>query len=273
MLGLIAAVFTASLLGSFHCAGMCGAFVLLATGGPNLSGVRQRALQSAYHLGRLTTYLLLGAAAGLTGQLVNLGGTLAGLQRTATYLAAAMMIGFALLALLRGGGVHVGRLALPPRWIRCVSALHRRAMNRPPLARAALIGLLTTLLPCGWLYAFAVTAAGTGHPMHGAIVMAVFWAGTLPALIAVGVGVRRLIGPLARHAPTITALMLAATGVYTLVGRSHLDAVSLAATVQASTQAAKPLVGKPPAVHQAAAAIPSVPQSAETPACCRKESK
>lgn len=65
----------------------------------------------------------------------------------------------------------------------------RRLMDRPPVVRAAATGLFTTLLPCGWLYAFVVTAAGTGSgtPLHGAALMAVFWLGTLPMMLTVGV--------------------------------------------------------------------------------------
>ncbi|HJS32306.1 MAG TPA: sulfite exporter TauE/SafE family protein, partial [Alphaproteobacteria bacterium] len=78
-LGLIAALLVAGLIGGFaHCAGMCGPFVLgQVTAG--LSGAPERAERVfgrmagaaliPYHLGRLTTYSALGAAAGgLTGQ-------------------------------------------------------------------------------------------------------------------------------------------------------------------------------------------------------------
>ncbi|MBE7450024.1 MAG: sulfite exporter TauE/SafE family protein [Kofleriaceae bacterium] len=43
-------------------------------------------------------------------------------------------------------------------------------------ARAALLGLLSAALPCGWLWAFVVVAAGTGSPVGGALVMTAFWA-------------------------------------------------------------------------------------------------
>ena len=63
--------------------------------------------------------------------------------------------------------------------------------------RGAATGLLTTLLPCGWLYAFVITAAGTGNALAGAGLMATFWVGTLPMLTIVGIGVRKLAAPLA----------------------------------------------------------------------------
>ena len=131
-------------------------------------------------------------------------------------------------------GVRLHHLALPARWLRLIQAGHRTAMNRPPVLRALLIGLLTTLLPCGWLYAFAMTAAGVGHPLGGAGVMAVFWVGTLPMLIAVGAGVRALLGPIGARLPALTAIVLVAAGLYTLASRTLLDPVAMAYAMQSS---------------------------------------
>ena len=77
MIALIGAIFLASVLGSFHCAGMCGAFLAVASGAPGGRAKRQVLLQGAYHAGRLVSYTALGAAAGAAGGLVDLGGTLA----------------------------------------------------------------------------------------------------------------------------------------------------------------------------------------------------
>jgi sulfite exporter TauE/SafE len=81
------------------------------------------------------------------------------------------------------------------------------------------IGLLTGALPCGWLYGFAVTAAGTGSALAGALLMIVFWAGTLPVMVGLGVGVQALAAPLRRHLPTACALAMIAVGVLAVSGR------------------------------------------------------
>ncbi|MBL0922801.1 MAG: sulfite exporter TauE/SafE family protein [Phycisphaerales bacterium] len=192
MIALIGAVFAASLLGSLHCAGMCGAFVAFAVGAPAEKRPPEWALHAAYNGGRLVTYTALGGAAGLLGGALDLAGEMVGLQRLAAALAGAMMVGFGVATLLRLRGVRVGRLRLPRAMTRALEKGHRAASSRPPVVRAALIGLLTTLLPCGWLYAFVITAAGAGDAALGALTMAVFWAGTLPALVAVGGGGERL---------------------------------------------------------------------------------
>ena len=91
--------------------------------------------------------------------------------------------------------------------------------DKPPVLRAAVVGLLSGLLPCGWLWAFVVTAAGTGNALSGAAVMTAFWAGTVPALLAVGFGAQLASAPLRRHIPAITAVILVALGLYAIIGR------------------------------------------------------
>jgi sulfite exporter TauE/SafE len=81
------------------------------------------------------------------------------------------------------------------------------------LLRAGALGLASGLLPCGWLYAFVMTAAGTAHAVHGALAMTAFWLGTLPLLVGLGVGVQRLAGPLRAHLPKLTAVALVLVGV------------------------------------------------------------
>lgn len=221
MMALIAAVFTASLLGSAHCAGMCGAFLAFAVAGGDGSAppASKAALHAAYNGGRLITYTILGALGGLLGAALNLGGSLAGVQSAAAILAGLLMVSFGLVAILRIRGVRIPRLPLPMALRNTVARGHRAALGWPPFTRAAAIGLLTTLLPCGWLYAFAITAAGTADPLRGAITMAVFWAGTLPIMLSLGVGIQSLAGPLRRRLPLLTSLLLVGVGLFTIAGR------------------------------------------------------
>jgi hypothetical protein len=231
MTALVIAIFTASLLGSLHCAGMCGAFVAIAVNG----GASKTATQSAYHGGRLITYLALGTVAGLLGSLVDMAAYLGGLQPVAAILAGATMIGFAAVALLRLHGARIPKLPLPKAMQEMLIAGHRRAMNRGPIVRAGLIGLLTTLLPCGWLYAFVITAAGTARPELGALAMFVFWLGTLPVLVAIGTGVQTLFGSLGKRLPTVTCVIVLVAGIWTLLGRSGLSSVAMAKALTPTT--------------------------------------
>lgn len=220
MMALVVAVLMASLLGSAHCVGMCGAFMAVAiTGGKATDGSSRAKLQVAYHLGRLVTYLVLGTLAGAIGSAVDIAGSAAGLQRSAAMLAGAMMVIFGAIALLRHAGVRLPKAPVPAFMRDALIASHRRIGSWGPIARAAAMGLLTTLLPCGWLYAFLITAAGTARPELAAVTMLVFWLGTLPAMAIIGTGVQHLTGAMRRYLPVATSIIVIGVGLLTLLGR------------------------------------------------------
>lgn len=226
MIPLFGAVFVASLLGSGHCAGMCGGFLAFAVGAEER--IDRRTLHAAYNGGRLITYLTLGLAAGAIGSAADLGGSLAGVQNAAAIIAGGLMIIFGLGAVLRACGARVGRVALPKWWEGLALRAHRAALRLPPRRRALAIGLLTTLLPCGWLYAFVVVAAGTASPVLGAAAMLAFWGGTLPMMVGLGVAVQQLSGALRKRLPLLTAVLLLVVGVATLTGRFNIGAMDAA---------------------------------------------
>lgn len=241
MLTLVTAVLVASLVGSLHCAGMCGAFVAFAVGSGSTDTVSRRNLHFAYHGGRLATYSLLGAVAGVVGAAVDLGGDYAGVSRLAAIVAGVTMTLFGIISLLKVRGVRLPRAPVPKVMTKTLERGHRLAMKRGPVARALIIGLMTTLLPCGWLYAFAVVAAGTGHAGEGALVMAVFWIGTVPVLVAVGEGVRSLAGAFGRFVPELASIAIIAVGLMSTAGR--LTIPSMDSTVNAQEMAPIDLVG------------------------------
>lgn len=259
MTAMLLAVLTASLLGSLHCAGMCGPFCAIAVSGGRSKGAAA-ALHAAYHGGRLVTYTLVGAAAGAAGALLDLASTLAGLQPIALALAGGVMVLFGLAELARqqqltGWFARFGHWRPPAGWTKLVQRGQRFAARQSALPRALTIGLLTTLLPCGWLYAFVVTAAGAGGPWQGAAVMATFWVGTLPVMLSLGIGVRQLAGVFGERLPAVTAVALIAVGVFTLSGRIAMSASDLAEQVTA----------------EAGGGSNAVPDPNELPACCREK--
>jgi len=224
MTALIFTVLIASLAGSLHCVGMCGAFVAFAVGTGEKTDARSRALLSAaYNGGRLVTYTLLGAVGGALGAAIDLGGGYIGLQRSAAIVAGGVMVVFGVVTLLRIKGVRLPKIPIPAVLHRVVGAGQGLAMGMKPVPRALTIGLLTTLLPCGWLYAFAITAAGTASPVYGAMTMAMFWLGTLPALVALGAGIQSLTGVLGKRIPTITAIAIVIIGLYTVMHRLEIS--------------------------------------------------
>ena len=236
MIALVGSVLAASLLGSAHCAGMCGGFVCFYAA----DGRARAWAHVAYHGGRLLSYVALGLAAGAIGAGVTHAGTMVGVSRGATIVAGALMVLWGGARLLEAFGAKwPARLGRGPTGAGPVAHALRAVAGRPPVERAFVLGLATTLLPCGWLYAFVATAAGTGAPLPGALVMAVFWTGTLPALAAVGLAARGAFGPLSRRLPALTAVAVIVLGALTLAGRLDAPAAS-ARALEASATAPDP---------------------------------
>jgi sulfite exporter TauE/SafE len=223
-MALVLAVLLASLLGSVHCAAMCGAFVCFyAASGPAASRRTDFAGHAAYNLGRLVSYLTLGAVAGTIGAALDRAGVLAGLGKIAAIAAGAMIVVWGIHAALAAVGARMPGPRVPAGWQRAMGGALERVRDRPPIIRAAVTGLVTTLLPCGWLYAFTVTAAGTGTPLRSMLVMFVFWLGTLPMMVAVGLSARRFFGPWRQRLPLVSASLLVMLGLFSIA--SHLDLI------------------------------------------------
>lgn len=210
-------IFLASLAGSPHCAAMCGPFLAFAAAGDD-PGIRRWRLVGGYQVGRLVAYVTIGAFAGALGAGVERLGMLAGISRLAAVVAGLMMVawGVDVLLALRG---HRSRLHAPAVLQRALGSVTRRVAPMAGARRAAVIGLATALLPCGWLYAFVAAAGGTGSPSGGTFVMAFFWLGTVPVMTTLGLGLQRASGPLRRSLPLVTASVVVAIGLLTIAGR------------------------------------------------------
>lgn len=247
-----ALVFFASVLGSLHCAGMCGPLVAFAVAdGQSRSWWSQLRLQLAYHGGRMVSYALVGAAAGILGAAINVGASRLGLHRAAALLAGGLMVAVGIAALLRALGMRGLEGRLPGSLQKVVLAGQRLAMTFAPFPRALAIGLLTAILPCGWLYYFALMAAGTGSAGMGAVVMVAFWAGTVPILAAVGLGSQSLAAVLGARRPLIAAVLIVLLGLVTIVERTFAplpmcEASQVEALMQASAKGDPRLPDAPP---------------------------
>ena len=235
MLTLAGAIFLASLLGSMHCVGMCGPLALWATGGG-----RNRTSVVSYHLGRLTTYLSAGLVAGVLGSAVTIGGDAAGLQSLAAKLAGGVLVFVGMLRLFALVPFFQRRRSLADKPSRVAGWLHQAKpllADLSPAAKAYFGGVLTTWLPCGWLYLFVLMAAGTGSATTAIVVMAAFWVGTLPALTAVLVGAHMVVPRLKSFVPLAAGVLLIVTGLYTATGRASADLSSMATPQPLSSEA------------------------------------
>lgn len=238
-LAAFASVLVASLAGSVHCAAMCGGFVAAYAGSEDQRPLRRVAAHAAYNGGRLVTYVVLGAAAGALGHTLDVAGGAVGLSHVAAVVTGLVLMLGALASLSPAAGLL--RLGTGPArgWSARITPLFLRFRAQPAVVRALLLGLSTTLLPCGWLYAFVALAAASGGAPSGALLMSAFWLGSLPVMVGLGVSLHGVARRFARTLPRLRPVLLFAAGAFTLVSR--LDAPALAAPVAgASTGTAHP---------------------------------
>jgi len=167
------------LLGSLHCAAMCGPLLLalpMPPGGPG----RYIAGRVIYQAGRIATYCLLGFVAGQVGRSIFL----VGLQRWLSIaLGLAILIGFL--------AAKKAALSAPVLWLvgrlrsGMSAQLHRRGFRS-----LVLLGMLNGLLPCGLVYVALAGAVSQGRLLDGIAYMACFGLGTVPMMLGIGISGR-----------------------------------------------------------------------------------
>ena len=173
--------FLLGLVGSAHCAGMCGplALALPRTGDTSALFLAGRL---AYNAGRILTYSLLGALFGLLGQTF----AVAGLQRWVS-LVAGILILVSLVASSRFAlGLPATRVV---GWLK--TSLGRLLQHRS-VAAVFSLGLLNGLLPCGLVYVACAGATATGSVVDGSASLLAFGLGTIPMMLAFGLAGPRL---------------------------------------------------------------------------------
>lgn len=215
------AAFAIGFMGSLHCIGMCGgissALTTAVTPAQHSLG-RQLGYPLTYNLGRIASYSIAGAIAGLLGSQFRdlLGGHG---PSTLRIFAAVMMILLGLylsgwwkvLNHLERAGTRVWKKLAP-------LTRHFIPVNNP--FKALLLGMLWGWLPCGLVYSALAWSVGAGDALSGALLMLYFGLGTLPAMLGVGV-FSHLLNDIARSQTTRTfaALLLIAFGIWTLMSQ------------------------------------------------------
>ncbi len=201
------------LLGTGHCIGMCGPFVLAAAGGGRSAAVAGRAL--AYHVGKTLTYVFLAVLCRVVGGWIVGDGALPWLQNAMSLLVGAAMVALGLayafeLRLTAG----VARWFDGSRWCGAAGAL----LSAPSWWRALLIGWLNGFLPCGLTVMAVVYAAGFGSVADAALGAALFGAATVPGLTLTALlGAKLLAGGARRWLLRLAGVTLVVLGAITIV--------------------------------------------------------
>lgn len=176
--------FSAGLVGSGHCLGMCGGIVTaLALSHRDSAAAGRLVFNLLYHAGRICTYSALGLLAGLAAQ----AGMVDELRPLVRWLFLAANLFVAAIGIFTALGVRaLGISALDGTgWGVLKGQLSRLSASGSVLA-AFPAGLLMGLLPCGLVYGVLISAATSGSALKGGGMMLAFGCGTLPVLLAYG---------------------------------------------------------------------------------------
>lgn len=179
-------IFALGLVSSLHCVGMCGPLVVsysLPLGGRSWS--QQAFAHLAYNGGRIITYSVLGAVAGILGGTVGFVGQLAGVENLLAIATGVLMIAAGVLMLDLVPGRKLQKFN-PLRYTsKLLKPLGGRISSGSPAAKFSL-GLMLGFMPCGLIYAALIKSMATGTVIAGAMTMTAFGLGTAISLLGVG---------------------------------------------------------------------------------------
>ena len=181
----IISIITIAFLGSFgHCIGMCGGIVI-AYSSTKVQAQWNKAEQSIAHLlysfGRIFTYAILGAIFGAIGGVATFSNTANGILWLVAG-TAMLLTGLSLLGKIKFLTLIEHSFSKSIWYQTNFKAL----LHSQTFFSFFLLGMLNGLLPCGFVYFFAITAASTASPFYGALVMIIFGLSTVPALFSLG---------------------------------------------------------------------------------------
>lgn len=178
-------IISIAFLGSFgHCIGMCGGIVLAYSTikiEPQSSKVSKTVAHLLYNFGRVFTYTILGALFGAVGGVVVFSNSANGILL--------IIAGF---AMILAGLSLMGKIKFLTIIEYSISSSNfykksfQRILHSKSNVSFFILGMLNGLLPCGFVYFFAITAASTASPLYGALVMFIFGISTIPAMFSLG---------------------------------------------------------------------------------------
>lgn len=183
---IIISVTLMGLLGGAHCLGMCGGVVglLSANIAPDAktSTTQSAKLHLGYNLGRILSYVLMGALFGLLGTLLAHTLQMNTFDNILRLFSGILMILVGLYIGAWSGAIQILERLGAKLW-RYLQPLSMRFMPVSSVKRAFLVGVLWGGIPCGLVYGALSFAMLSGSALDGAMIMLAFGLGTLPALL------------------------------------------------------------------------------------------
>ncbi len=208
-------IFVVALLGSIgHCIGMCGGFVVAYSTSkisPNNSSSFQILAHALYSIGRILSYMAIGALFGTLGSAIGFSMNAKG---TLFIIIGILMV---LIGISLSGKLkfltRIEHSLAQSKWFR---ATFKQVIQSKSLISFLYMGILNGLIPCGLVYFFATAAITSGSALMGAVVMLVFGIATVPALFTLGM-LSGFISKMSwrKYALSFAAIIIALYGVYT----------------------------------------------------------
>lgn len=178
-------VFIVAFLGSVgHCIGMCGGFILAYSGakiGEDWSKGHQSVAHFLYNIGRVTSYIILGAIFGYIGSIFVISFTIWG--------SLLLFIGVIMILMglsLMGKLSFLTKLEVNIAKYSIYQKSYRALITSKRLPSFYGLGVLNGFIPCGLVYVFATFALSSGSVVSGMMVMGVFGLATMPTLFSFG---------------------------------------------------------------------------------------
>lgn len=190
VIGLMAGFFVAGFLGSWHCGVMCG---------PMACFLASKKQLIPYQFGRLLSYIIAGAFAGALSQF---------LLKSYDWLKYISITVLSIL-LITNYLSQNHQIKIP----KFLNGLYFKNKEN-----GFMLGLLSFLLPCGWLYSFILSAMASKSAFAGALVMFIFWLSTLPALSAAQILLKKIIDVQDLRRQKMASFVLLVASIYSLIG-------------------------------------------------------
>lgn len=195
-------VFVMGFLGSWHCGVMCG---------PLSCNFKENRDFFTYHLGRLLSYLIFGA--------LLFSGTQYFMNTDSRALKMAASIFFGLLFIFFGL-IQLNILKENRYFFKFYRAQFYLIEKNKTIAKKfpVILGLLTGLFPCAWLYSFLILASQMKTLPQSLTVILIFWLTSLPAFLVFTGFMKNLIKSSPLRYQKISGVILIVAGIFSVLG-------------------------------------------------------
>lgn len=188
-------------MGSLHCASMCGPVSCSFKNGQQLK---------SYHLGRLISYLLMGSIL-FYGSQYFINTESRSLKLVVSLFFAMLFVTFGLLQM---DVININKSVKIYKYQFALMSSFRPLISRFPIV----LGLLTGLFPCAWLYSFLLLSSQMkSYPMSMTVIF-ILWVTSLPAFYFFTVVLQKLVKSSKMSYQKISGFILIAAGLLSVLG-------------------------------------------------------